>query len=111
MSGEVVLPPLQGHTCAIMSAAFSPNGTRIISSLDDNTIQMWDAMSGTEVISPLQEHEDQVNTVAFAPDGAQIVSGSKDEIIQIWDAEPGAELSVMQALNWVQSVAFSSNKT
>ncbi len=34
---------LKGHTSAVMSVAFSPDGKRIVSGSQDNTVKVWDA--------------------------------------------------------------------
>ena len=38
--------PLTGHTGAVSSVAFSPDGTRLASGSADNTVRLWDAATG-----------------------------------------------------------------
>ena len=40
---------LTGHSAAVNSVAFSPDGTRVVSGSDDNTVKIWDSQTGTEV--------------------------------------------------------------
>src|ERR1700692_3478903 len=40
------LRTLEGHSAQIMSVAFSPDRTRIVSGSGDSTLRMWDAVSG-----------------------------------------------------------------
>ena len=40
---------LKGHEARINSAAFSPDGARIISASYDRTARVWDAKSGKEI--------------------------------------------------------------
>ena len=42
-----------------MSAAFSPDGTRIVTASDDKTARIWDAATGKE-IAVLRGHDDSV---------------------------------------------------
>ena len=70
--------PLTGHTDAVYSVAFSPDGKRIVSGSDDKTVQVWDADTGQPIGQPLTGHTDAVSSVAFSPDGKRIVSGSDD---------------------------------
>ena len=86
-SGEE-LKSLAGHTDAVLSVAFSPDGSRIISGSYDNTVRVWDATSGEELRS-LAGHTDRVWSVAFSPDGSRIVSGSSDQTVRVWDAKSG----------------------
>jgi WD40 repeat protein len=34
---------LKGHTDRVLSASFSPDGTRIVTASDDSTARVWDA--------------------------------------------------------------------
>ena len=68
------------------SAAFSPDGKRIVTASDDKTARVWDAASGKPIGEPLKGHEDLVWSAAFSPDGKRIVTASQDETARIWDA-------------------------
>jgi WD40 repeat protein len=56
----------------VHSAAFSPDGTRIVTASFANTADIWDAATGKQ-ITVLHEHEHEVNSAAFSPDGTRIV--------------------------------------
>ena len=47
---------LRGHEGGVMAAAFSPDGARIVSGSDDQTVRVWDAASGAELLV-LRGHE------------------------------------------------------
>ena len=50
---------LSGHERAVSSAAFSPDGQRVVTASADNTARLWDAASGKS-LAVLSGHEDAV---------------------------------------------------
>jgi WD40 repeat protein len=102
---------IDGHSNQVRSVAFSPNGTRIVSGSDDNTLRLWDAVSGTH-LNTLNGHSSWVWSVAFSPDGTQIVSGSGDKTLRLWDAVSGTHLNTLNGhSSSVRSVTFSPDGT
>lgn len=79
--------PIRGHTGAVSSVAFSPDGKYILSGSYDGTLRMWDAHSGQPIGSPLMGHKssERILAVAFSPDGNNFVSGSADSTLQRWE--------------------------
>jgi WD40 repeat protein len=41
----------RGHTDAVGYVAFSPDGKRIASGGDDNSVNVWDAATGQEILT------------------------------------------------------------
>ncbi|MGH9606372.1 MAG: WD40 repeat domain-containing protein [Terracidiphilus sp.] len=77
---------LAGHTDAVRSIAFSPDGTILASGSDDDTIKLWNVASGTAPYATLQGQTAAINSVvAFNEDGTLLASGSGDSTIRIWD--------------------------
>ncbi|KIK12138.1 hypothetical protein PISMIDRAFT_68281, partial [Pisolithus microcarpus 441] len=60
----------------VTSVAFSPDGNRIVSGSDDETVRVWDAKSGDHIGSPLNGHTPDVTHVEFSPDGNSVISSS-----------------------------------
>src|SRR5262249_3462956 len=67
------------------SAAFSPDGSRIVTASDDKTARIWDAATAKE-IAVLRGHADVLRSAVFSPDGSRIVTASADETARVWDA-------------------------
>lgn len=79
----------QGHTEAVWSVSFSPDGNQVVSGSLDGTICIWDVETGQIVAGPFEGHTDAVYSVVFLSDGKHIVSGSGDQTVRIWDAKTG----------------------
>jgi WD40 repeat protein len=77
------------HNGFVYGAAFSPDGTRIVTASEDRTARIWDAATGKPIGEPLKGHEGAVESAAFSPDGQRIVTASEDETVMIWDAASG----------------------
>jgi WD40 repeat protein len=69
---------------ALRSVAFSPNGKRLASGGDDNTIRLWDAEKGVE-LATLCAHNGAVTSVAFSGDGRIFATASADRTVVMWE--------------------------
>jgi uncharacterized protein (TIGR03066 family) len=97
---------LKGHTAGVVSAAFSPDGTRIVTGSNDNTARVWNAESGAEVLR-LKGHSEGVTSATFSLDGTRIVTASSDNTVRVWDAKSGVLLLSIQHRSVIQSIAWS----
>ena len=80
------LETLKGHSYSVLSVAYSPDGTKIISGSGDKTIKIWEANTG-ECLKTLKGHSETIFSVAYSSDGTKIISCSYDETIKIWGEE------------------------
>ena len=70
-----------------MQAAFSADGTRILTAGKDKTAKLWDAASGKPIASFV--HQDTVENAAFSANGTRILTASTDHSAKLWDAASG----------------------
>ena len=93
-----------GHSAAVHSVAFSPDGRYILSGGHDRTLKLWDVSTGKE----LRSFGGNITSTAFSPDGRYILSGSIAGTPKLWDVETGRELHTFDGYpSTVESVAFS----
>ena len=103
------LTMIHGTDNKMLSAAFNPDGTRVVSGHDDGTLRLWDAATLQSAGPPWRGHTAPVTSVAFSPDGARIVSASEDTTLRQWDASTGNQIGepLQGHALWVTSAAFS----
>ena len=102
---------LRGHTNIVFCVAFGPNGDRLVSASNDNTLKLWDVATGRE-ITTFTGHTHFVMGVAFSPDGTRVASASSDETVKLWDTTTGQETATLTGHRApVRSVAFSPDGT
>jgi WD40 repeat protein len=96
----VLLYNLTGHKTAseeiwssarekLVTATFSPDSKKIVTSAEDNTAKIWDVKTGTQLVN-LIGHKYTILFAAFSPDGRKVVTSSiNDNSGKIWDVETG----------------------
>ena len=112
---------VKGHTGSVNSIAFHPDGLKLVSGSEDNSIKIWDISKlddtppTTPLIATLRGHSQWVNSVAFSRDGLRLASGSADKTVKLWDVSKLDEtppktplvVSLTEHTDSISSVAFS----
>jgi WD40 repeat protein/serine/threonine protein kinase len=109
-TGEGLLE-LKGHTGLVMSAAFSPDGERIVTGSEDGTAKVWDARIGTPRLE-LEGIKGPVACASFSPDGTWMVTGGAADEATVWDSRTGMPRLALKGLKGnIHSVAVSRDGT
>ena len=99
------------HHDEVRTAAFSPDGTRIVTTSDDKTARVWDSATG-KLLLTLSGHKGALWDAAFSPDGKRIVTASSDNSAREWDAETGEPLAILNSHSAaVETATFSPDGT
>lgn len=108
-SGEKKVVELEGHTAPVMAAAWSVDGSWLVTAGQDETLRTWDTATGAERCT-LRGHTDSVWGVAISPDGKRVASASGDKTVKVWEAATGEELLTLRGHDRdVWATAFSAD--
>jgi WD40 repeat protein len=105
-SRDLSEPIILRHNSAVSCAAFSPDGSRLLSGTDDGKVRVWSAYSGRQVGETIDER-DQVLGAFFTPAG-RILVGTSTGLLRVWDSPALAPLgNPMPHGKAVQTIALS----
>ena len=96
LTGRRVLT-VRGHAADITSAAYTPDGLRIVTTGWDRTVKVWSAVPEVSNFwagesHRLVGHGWRASRVALLPDGKRAISGGEDATIYVWDIASGRAL-------------------
>ncbi len=92
-------PRLVGHSGPITGLAFTPDGQRLATASEDQTVRLWDVATGKTALT-LRERAITVHTLRFRPDGQELSAASGEDIIQWSTTPPPPETIAARASNW-----------
>jgi WD40 repeat protein len=106
----MLVPKLSGNTDSpILSGAWNPNDTQILTWSDDNSIQIWDTTSDKRMRTlPV---DSLVVGAAWNAKSTQILTWSDDNSVQIWDVTSGNNLQSLHPSFLVDGAAWNADST
>ncbi|HUP20633.1 MAG TPA: BTAD domain-containing putative transcriptional regulator, partial [Gemmatimonadota bacterium] len=86
---------LLGHTGSVLSVAWSPDSSRLVTGGSDGTARVWEiGVTGVRELWSLsaQETRSGIYGVAFSPEGTRVMAGDVGiSAVQIWDLGPNGD--------------------
>jgi WD40 repeat protein len=93
-----------------LNVAFSPDGRRLATGGEKNSVKIWDVQTGEKLQTLAGQHSGEVYALAFSPDedGRWVASAGEDSAVKVWDSHTGAFVRSFRGhTGLVSSVAFS----
>lgn len=98
------------HAGSVRSAAFSSDGTLLVTGAKDTAVKVWNIANAALVASHVG-HTHWVYDTVFSSDDRLVVSGSSDSTALVYDIATACITHTLQHPTTVTKVAFSSNNT
>lgn len=83
---------MPGHSEAVVSLNFSPDGQHLASGSGDTTLRLWDLNTETPHFT-CTGHKQWVLCVAWSPDSQRVASACKNGEVRVWDPQTGKQMS------------------
>ena len=90
--------------------AFSPDGKRVLTGLEDRTVRLWDIETG-RCLRVLEGHTQRVSSVVWSADQHYALSDSWDCTVRLWDLKSGLCLVALTGHNtgYINGVDLSAD--
>ena len=109
-SGTRVGTPLR-HGSKVNDVVFSPDGRRVATGSDDNTVRVWNAVT-SEPLTPPLPLSGSVYNVRFSPDGRLLLAVGNGPYARVWDTAGGEAIAVvLRDTTWVAAALKDVNST
>jgi WD40 repeat protein len=96
MESKTPLNIFTGHTQAVKTLAFSPDGKLLATAGDDGLILIWD-LADRKLVQTLSAHRWTISALSFIPGGNTLASASWDGNIKFWQVKSGQEIDCLSA--------------
>jgi len=103
----------KGHDHQIYGAAFTPDGSRVVTASWDKSIRIWDVQSAKLVKKVSGAHDGRIYNVVI-PRGASepiAVSGGTDKTVRIWNYQTGKKIRTVKLKRKVRQLTTNHQGT
>jgi len=99
------LATVVGHTDWINTLEISPDGRRLATGADDNSVKIWENHT-RRLVFTLKGHSDDVNDLSWHPDSRTLAVAGEDGRVTVWDTRENTLLAKRDFGGDVQAIAF-----
>lgn len=98
MEQMTLIPTAISHGNRLMDAAFSPDGSQLLTVGIDGVARRWSVADGRPLGAAIP-HQDEVCLAAFSADGQSFATGQNDGLVRIWSVPREDQLEVVVPMN------------
>jgi hypothetical protein len=98
----------EGHTRTVRALAFTPDGTKVISGSDDETVRLWEVESGEEV-KKLRGFQKPVLQVLGRPGNKEVMAGCSAGTLRRWHLNDNLPAEPIASADAATCLAFSAD--
>lgn len=105
---------LHGHNSSVRAVAINPNGTRIASVSDNNTLIVWDMASGKPLLRQslvIPDGLSRIISIVFSQSGDSVITiATPNNVCYFWNPETGEQIGTSKTQdNYVSSLLLKHN--
>ena len=104
------LGTLTGHNDIVSDFAFSPDGLRLLTTSNDETVKVWDLTTFSELLS-FRDHRAQTSGADWSADGTTLVSASRNATVILRELQPPGEFEEAELSTWTTIFADDFNRS
>ncbi len=98
---------LAGHADAVLAAAFSRDGSRVITAGSDHAARVFESDSGKSLATLNEGHDFLATRAVYFRDGRRLLTAGGDRTARIWDATTGSQLQALEHTSRNATIAIS----
>jgi hypothetical protein len=104
--GPPALATLEGNAGPIWSVEFTPDGSRLVTAVDNGTVKIWD-VAKRKPDSTLNVHDGATWATSVSPDGKLLATGHDDGSVHIIDLNSGETVRSFKAEGPIRTLKFA----
>jgi WD40 repeat protein len=98
------------HDDWVLGAAFSSDGSKIVTASRDGTVRIWEpTRNRRDPVKVFSYRDTTAVNAAFSPDGTRVVAAFSDRVARVWRVDGSGQVMSLRHRGDVNEALFSSN--